>query len=354
MAQNRKILVAMSGGVDSSAACVLLKEQGFDITGVTLLLKGDIDDASRRTISDTIGKLGIEHHYLDHRQEFFQRVILASAQEYACGRTPNPCCLCNPQMKFAAVAAFADSLGITDIATGHYASICKDDGDCYLQRGADRAKDQSYFLYRLPQELLARLHFPLADKTKSEIRQISQAAGLEVFDRPDSQDVCFAVENECCGETLRRLSGLPAKPGSFIYQGKVVGKHPGIHLYTIGQRKGLGVALGKPGYISKIDSVSGTIELVTDESVISTASFSITDAVWNCGTAPENISDLTVKIRYRTTDCPCSVTRDGALWHIKSEAGLFRAVTPGQSAVFYQGERLLGGGIITESGEQLC
>ena len=350
----KKILVAMSGGVDSSAACVLLKNQGFDVTGVTLLLKGDADEISKKAISDTVDKLGIEHHYLDCREEFFQRVILTSAQEYACGRTPNPCCMCNPEMKFAAVSAFADSLGIERIATGHYVSIAQENGEFFLQRGADKYKDQSYFLYRLDRNLLSRLCFPLADKLKDEIRAISKAAGLAVFDRPDSQDVCFAVENECCGETLRRLAGLPVKQGRFLYQGKVAGHHNGVHLYTIGQRKGLGVALGKPAYISKIDSVSGDIELVTDESIISVREFSIHNTVWNCDVPPEEISDLTVKIRYRTTDRPCCVVRDGSVWHVKSADGVFRAVTPGQSAVFYSGSRLLGGGIIAESGETVC
>ncbi len=344
----------MSGGVDSSAACVLLKNQGFDVTGVTLLLKGDIDEISKNAIADTVDKLGIKHHYLDCRQEFFQRVILASAQEYACGRTPNPCCICNPEMKFAAVSAFADSLGIERIATGHYVSIAQENGDFFLQRGADKYKDQSYFLYRLPSNLLARLYFPLADKNKDEIRAISKAAGLAVFDRPDSQDVCFAVENECCGETLRRLSGLPAKSGNFLYQGKVVGRHNGVHLYTIGQRKGLGVALGKPAYISRIDSVSGDIELVTDESIISVREFSIHNTVWNCDIQPEDIAELTVKIRYRTTDRPCRVSREGDVWHVTADEGVFRAVTPGQSAVFYSGSRLLGGGIISESRAAEC
>ena len=348
MALNKKILVAMSGGVDSSAACILLKNQGFDIIGVTLLLKGDIDDVSKRAIADTVNKLGITHHYLDCREDFFQRVILPSALEYSCGRTPNPCCICNPMMKFAAVSAFADSLGIEEIATGHYAAIVQHEGEFYLQRGADRAKDQSYFLYRLPGELLARLRFPLADKSKDEIRTISKEAGLAVFDRPDSQDVCFAVENECCGETLRRLAGLPVKNGNFIYQNKVVGRHNGVHLYTIGQRKGLGVALGKPAYISKIDTVSGDIELVTDESIITVNDFSVNNVVWNTSVPPEEVADLSVKIRYRTTDCLCRVERDGDIWRVKAENGIFRAVTPGQSAVFYQRERLLGGGIIME------
>jgi tRNA-specific 2-thiouridylase len=346
MSCRKKIIVAMSGGVDSSAACAILKEQNYDITGVTLLLKGDIDEQSAKSIEDTVKKLGIKHQYIDCRSDFTQKVIVPSALEYACGRTPNPCCLCNPEMKFAAILSFADSLGIDLVATGHYAAIKEENNSFYLERGGDTAKDQSYFLYRLDSNILKRLYFPLADKTKSEIRQISADAGLIVFDRPDSQDVCFAVENECCGETLRRLANLEVKQGNFIYQGKKVGRHKGIHLYTIGQRKGLGVALGVPAYISKIDPVTADIELVTDESLLALNSFEVKNTVWNYPEVPESLTDITVKIRYRTSAKNCTIERKNDTWLVSSNEGCFRAVTPGQSAVFYLGNRLLGGGII--------
>ena len=346
MSEAPEIVVAMSGGVDSSAACALLKEKGYDITGITLLLKGDIDNDSAQSITDTVEKLGIKHFYVDCKKEFLQRVIMPSALEYSCGRTPNPCCLCNPEMKFAALLAAADSLGIEKVSTGHYAAIKELDSHFFLEKGSDSAKDQSYFLYRLPESTLRRLMFPLADKTKSEIRQTAAEAGLQVFDRPDSQDVCFAVENECCGETLRRMANLEIKKGNFIYQGKKVGVHNGLHLYTIGQRKGLNVALGVPAYISEIDPVSGNITLTTDENILSAASFTISDVVWNYPDTPENISDITVKIRYRTAARACKVVRNGDIWNIEAADGVFRAVTPGQSAVFYSGTRLLGGGII--------
>ena len=346
MSSQKKIVVAMSGGVDSSAACAILKEQDFDITGVTLLLKGDIDETSARSIDDTVKKLGISHYYVDCRNDFMQKVIVPSALEYSRGRTPNPCCLCNPEMKFAAILAFADSLGIEQAATGHYAAIKENDNSFYLERGEDTQKDQSYFLYRLASDTLKRLYFPLADKTKAQIRSIAGDAGLQVFDRPDSQDVCFAVENECCGETLRRLANLETKKGNFIYQNKIVGKHNGIHLYTIGQRKGLGVALGVPAYISKIDPVTTDIELVTDEKLLTLNSFEIKDTVWNYPAAPEDISGISVKIRYRTQAKQCSIVRKENTWVVNSNDGNFRAVTPGQSAVFYLGSRLLGGGII--------
>lgn len=336
----------MSGGVDSATACAILQKQNYDITGVTLLLKGDIDGISAKSIADTVEKLGITHHYVDCRSDFMQKVITPSALEYSCGRTPNPCCLCNPEMKFAAILSFADLLGIDKVATGHYAAIKEQDGCYFLERGEDIQKDQSYFLYRLPSEVLKRLVFPLASKTKSQIRELAEETGLLVFDRPDSQDVCFAVENECCGETLRRLAGLEIKRGNFIYQNKVVGKHNGIHLYTIGQRKGLGVALGVPAYISKIDPVTADIELVTDENYLKLSSFEVKDIVWNYPAAPEELSGISVKIRYRTQARECNIIRKENSWVVSASDGVFRAVTPGQSAVFYLGSRLLGGGII--------
>ena len=346
MSGNKRILVAMSGGVDSTAACAILKDQGYDISAVTLLLKGEIDEPSRLAIADAVKKLGIEHSYVDCRNDFLQRVITPSALEYACGRTPNPCCLCNKVMKFAALLDFADACGIQQIATGHYAKIVRENKTAFLARGSDSAKDQSYFLYRLPSEVLSRIMFPLAELTKSDIREIAKKAQLKVFDRPDSQDICFAVENECCGETLRRLAGLEIKKGNFLYQNKKVGSHNGIHLYTIGQRKGLGVALGVPAYISNIDPVTADIELTTDENFISVDSFTISDVVWNSPAAPEDIADISVKIRYRTRDVFCRVERDGDIWRVTAKEGVFRAVTPGQSAVFYSCDRLLGGGII--------
>ena len=346
MSASRKIAVAMSGGVDSSAACAMLKAQGYEIIGITLLLKGEADEISRTSISDTVKKLDIEHHYFDCRKDFLKKVIIPSAKEYTCGRTPNPCCLCNPTMKFAALLEYADKLGIERVATGHYAAIKTDGTKTWISKAEDSAKDQSYFLYRLQENVLKRLIFPLADKTKSEIRAIAENAGLKVFDRPDSQDICFAVENECCGETLRRLANLEIKRGSFIYQNKKVGVHQGIHLYTIGQRKGLGVALGVPAYISQIVPETGDIELVTDEKLISVNSFAITDIVWNYPDMPENIPDLTVKIRYRTGAKNCTVKRNNDTWIVSSANDVFRAVTPGQSAVFYSGDRMLGGGVI--------
>lgn len=347
MADKQKIIMAMSGGVDSSAAAAMLKNIGFDIIGVTLMLKGETDEISRLAIADTVEKLGIEHHYIDCRKEFFERVIHPSALEYSCGRTPNPCCLCNRVMKFAALFDFADRLGVERVATGHYAKLIKQNNRIFLARGTDAAKDQSYFLYRLPDFMLQRVMFPLAELTKSDIRAAAKEAQLKVFDRPDSQDVCFAVENECCGETLRRLADIEIKTGNFLWQNKKVGEHKGIHLYTVGQRKGLGVALGTPAYISSIAPYSADIILTTNESELITNSFAVKDHVWNCERSPEDIENLTVKIRYRTRDAACRVEKNGDRWLVSAKEGtVFRAVTPGQSAVFYSGELLLGGGII--------
>ena len=344
MSASKKIAVAMSGGVDSSAACALLKAQGYEIIGITLLLKGEADEISRASISDTVKKLGIEHHYFDCRKDFLEKVIIPSAKEYACGRTPNPCCLCNPTMKCAALLEYADKLGIERVATGHYAAIKTDGTNTWISKAEDSAKDQSYFLYRLQENVLKRLIFPLADKTKSEIRAIAENAGLKVFDRPDSQDICFAVDNECCGETLRKAAKLPPCPGRFVYDGKTVGRHSGFHKFTIGQRNGHGIALGKPAYISRINAQNGDIELVTDKEKLACTSFYLKECNQLLPQLPAE--GLTVQIRYRSYPVKCRVEiLTGDTWQVFPEKPLY-AVTPGQAGVLYLENTVAGGGII--------
>ena len=346
---SKKIVVAMSGGVDSAVAALLLRRAGFTPIGVTLLLSGDFSASSRAALAKLSCQLGIEHHYLDWRREFEDKVIRHCAEIAASGRTPNPCCVCNPLVKFAALFAFADELSIAAAATGHYVGISSDPGASYLLRGNDAAKDQSYFLYRLPPVWLSRLHFPLSGLTKPEVRRLAAEAQLAVAEQPDSQDICFAVPGESCGRTLLRRSHLTSIGGDFIYDGKVVGHHHGIAEYTIGQRKGLNVALGKPGYVKSIDPESGAITLVTEPSQLESQQLLVTDTVWHGENRPDDYADLSVKIRFRSPDCPCRVTTDAeGNWKIES-ATPFRAATPGQAAVIYQGRRLLGGGVIVES-----
>lgn len=347
MTGKSKVAVALSGGVDSSVAAALALEAGHEVIGVTLRLKHpDPEFSASQTcaskedmaaVQQICAKLGIEHRVLDEYPAFEERILRPAAAEYAKGRTPNPCCDCNLKVKFGLLIDFARREGCAKLLTGHYARIEETNGLYHLLRGDDRQKDQSYFLWRLRQEELAMIDFPVGKLAKDAVRAIAARYGFVTSDKPDSQDACFQVPGECFGETLRRLAGLPPLPGRFLYRGKVVGRHPGIHLYTVGQRKGLGVALGIPGYVRAIDPETGDIELETDPEKLIAASFSVSELNWQFGdTHPDE-----VQIRYRSKPVPCRI--EGP--RVFPETPL-RAVTPGQSAVFYRGNLLLGGGVI--------
>jgi len=348
-----KIAAALSGGVDSSVAAVLAQRAGHEVVGVTLRLRhpdpafsasqlcaGKSDEESVRAVCR---KLGIEAHFIDAFPRFSERVLRPAAEEYAAGRTPNPCCRCNEEVKFALLAAHAREIGAERIVTGHYAIIDRSGAAPRLLRGEDPERDQSYFLYRLPPELLAMLDFPVGRLAKPEVRRIAAEHGLSTAERPDSQDACFQVPGECFGETLRRLFSLPRRPGRFLFEGREVGRHEGLHQYTIGQRKGLRVALGRPAYIRAIDPETGDIEVVTDPASLLARAFFVNDLALPGGLP----ACAGVQIRYRGTPVPAAIEAapGGAL--VTPEKPL-RAVTPGQAAVFYDGRVLLGGGVIGE------
>ncbi len=339
--RGERVVVAMSGGVDSSVVAALALEAGYEVEGVTLELRAGGDDGSAAAVCR---QLGIEHHLLDRESEFRDRVIVPSARELAAGRTPNPCALCNPEFKFAELLNFASARGAKRLLTGHYARI---DAENRLRRGVDAAKDQSYFLYRLSREQLGRSGFPLGALTKEEVRRLASGFGLTSAERPDSQDLCFGVPGECGGETLRRLAGLPSRAGRFVYCGREVGRHEGIHRYTLGQRQGLGVALGVPGYISSIDAASGDITLVTDASELLSTGLVLSQCVF-AAPLPDH-GRAAVRIRYRSpaVECEYSLLPDGRV-EVRLERPQ-RAVTPGQSGVLYSGDLVLGGGIIEET-----
>lgn len=337
-----KIAVAMSGGVDSAVAAYLAVRDGFQVTGIHL--KMEPDAPADQQLYASCRMLGIELIEHDCSAEFYDRVLYASAMEYACGRTPNPCCSCNKVLKFAELLRAADMAGINKVFTGHYVRLSCENGIYRLTKGIDLTKDQSYFLYRLTQNELSRVGFPLGSLTKCEVRQIAAEAQLPCAVRKDSQDACFQIPGECCGETLRRRCGLPVKKGRFIHQGKVVGRHEGIHRYTLGQRQGLNVALGVPAYIKSISADSGNIELTTCQDELLTGSFTVKNISWQSGQMPE--TDLTVRVRYRSPGVACRLEKlADNRWRVYT-AEPQRAVTPGQAAVFYHGDILAGGGEI--------
>ncbi len=346
-----RYIAAMSGGVDSSVAAAIARRAGHEVIGVTLRLKHPDPEFSsaqvcasksdEEAVNSVCRALGMEHCFYNRFPVFAEKVLRPAAEEYMKGCTPNPCCMCNEKVKFAALFEAMEEFGADGVITGHYARTETVEGESRLLRGDDPAKDQTYFLYRLTPEMLSKIWFPIGEMEKSEVRKIAEDLGLSTAKKPDSQDACFQVPGECFGETLRRLFELKPRTGRFVYNGKTVGRHKGVHQYTLGQRKGLNVALGVPGYVSEINPVSGEVTLVTDNEKLLSRSFEVDDVTG--GPFPEN---LQVQVRYRSKaeNARCIMLADGRCQVIPERP--LRAVTPGQSAVFYDKDRLLGGGII--------
>ncbi len=352
MSFKKKIVVALSGGVDSSVAAALAMRSGAEVIGITLRMKHPnpefggawlcMTKEDEAAVDSVVAQLGIEHHYVDCREAFAEQVLRPSAEEYARGRTPNPCCLCNQVLKFAELFRYAETVSADEVVTGHYAQVVEHQGRFRLRRGADRNKDQSYFLYRLTEKELRRLRLPLGAMRKEEVRELARELGIPTAERPDSQDACFKVEGESFGDTLRRMFDLPARRGVFLYRGKILGRHEGIHRYTIGQRKGLNVALGVPAYIVGIDPKSGNITLETEEQALFSTAFRVFDWVWHDPAAPPDSAEWDAQIRYRGRPARARIMAGGLV----TPLALLRAVTPGQSAVFYNDDLLMGGGVI--------
>lgn len=354
MSRKIDIIVGMSGGLDSSVAVYLLQKQGYNVIGVTLQLADHyLHDKSKqleviKKAKAVCERFDIQHIVADRTSQFDQCVVKYFANEYFRGATPNPCVECNLHLKWASLLKIADEKGIKKIATGHYAKILEEDGKFFLYQAKDKAKDQSYFLWRLSQEQLSRTEFPLADMTKDNIFQIAKELKLPQYGQAESQDVCFIPDNDYkrflakyFPEDLTKISS-----GDFIdMQGKVIGKHDGFYRFTIGQRKGLGIALGEPAYVRAIDPHSNTVTIgfamdMEDLGCI------IKDLNWLDGPKPSVSTDVLVKIRYRNPGVMARMEplEDGRYHLLFKEA--VKAVTPGQSAVFYQGNKVLGGGII--------
>lgn len=353
-----KVMVGMSGGVDSSVAAKVLKDSGYEVTGVTLKMfaSDDIIETETRTccsLSDVEDaravayKLGFDHVVLNFREVFREHVIDRFIDSYITGKTPNPCIECNRHVKFDRMLKKAEELGFDYIATGHYAlkEYSEETGRYYLRRPADRSKDQTYVLYSLTQHQLEKTLFPLCGYEKTEVRKIAEEAGLVNSRKPDSQDICFVPDGKYA-DFIRKNTDRGTEEGNFTdTEGNILGKHKGIIHYTIGQRKGLGIALGKPAFVVSKDAETNTVVLGSNDDLF-TSELIAEDVNFMSVAGIEGEMHVTAKPRYNCADSPAviSMLPDGRVKVVFETPQ--RAVTSGQAVVFYDGDIVVGGGTI--------
>lgn len=371
--EKEKVLVAMSGGVDSSVAAAILLEEGFDVVGATMKLfcysdtleadpgKTCCSVEAAESAMKVADRLDIEHVILDMEDIFREEVLKRFFREYSRGRTPNPCITCNSRVKFHHLHREGLKIGARYLATGHFARVGRSEeetgaGDVFsLSRAIDTAKDQSYFLWEMNQDILSRTLFPLGELRKEHVREIARSLGLDVADRPESQDFCY-FSMDGAGKAARPsvsedssglgLSPDALKPGPIIdTRGRRIGTHRGIARYTTGQRRGLGVALGKPVYVVRILPDENTI-VIGNENDLLVDEFPVTDVNWISGEAPQEPISSMVKVRSRSRPIPARVIPTGKKTADVRLEMPKEAVTPGQSAVWYDGDVVVGGGII--------
>ena len=353
MSRKKTVAVAMSGGVDSSVAASLLLETGWRVIGLTMRLRedpGENKKAADGIISaarEAARTLGIPHRVVDLRKTFERNVVRYFCEEYAAGRTPNPCVRCNRLIKFGLLRRKAVALGADFLATGHYARVEWDPAARLyrLKKGRDRLKDQSYFLYALGQEELSRSLLPLGDWTKASVRRRARALGLRAVERPESQEICFVPDDNYPGFLERRIPGA-FLPGPIVDPaGAELGRHSGIARYTVGQRRGLGIAAERPLYVLALDAETNRI-VVGPDGLLMARKLAAVGVNWVSGRAPERTLRLRVKIRSRQQAAPAEVSPGPGGQAVIEFRDAQRAVTPGQAVVFYRGAEVLGGGTI--------
>jgi len=351
------VVVAMSGGVDSSVAAGLLAEAGHEVIGLSMQLYDqraspeafgsccsldDLHDARRVALA-----LGFPHYILNFEQEFRTTVVDKFVSEYAAGRTPMPCVECNSGLKFQTLAERADGFGAAAVATGHYARVVFDEDrrQYRLLRGVDADKDQSYFLFSLTQDQLAHALFPVGHLSKPEVRAHAARFGLGVAAKPDSHEICFIPDGDTAGFVERQLPDADRSGDIVDSAGRVVGQHRGVHRLTIGQRKGLGLATGTPMYVLKLEPAESRVTVGPREE-LGRRELTASTVNWIAGTPPDAPRPLTARIRHRHHDAPAIVTPDGDARASIEFSSPQMAITPGQAVVFYDGEECVGGGWI--------
>jgi tRNA-specific 2-thiouridylase len=365
MSKKGRILVAMSGGIDSTVAAVLLAEEGYEVIGVTMKTwdyqnsggsKKETGCCSLDSINDARAiavQYGIHHLILDIRDEFGDFVIDNFIEEYLAGRTPNPCVLCNTHIKWEALLKRANQLDCEYIATGHYAQIRNENNRFVVSRGLDHNKDQSYVLWGLSQESMARTTFPLGGFHKTEIRQMALDRGFtELAKKSESYEICFVPDNDYRGFLKRRVEGLEERVDGGLFvnrEGKVLGKHKGYPFYTIGQRKGLEIALGEPMFVLEINPDTNTVVLGREEELKRNGMWVRNINLQKYAGIDFPMESLT-KVRYKDAGTPALITQEGNRMKVDFHSEV-KGIAPGQSAVFYEGNDVIGGGWIQSSYE---
>jgi len=352
-----RIVVAMSGGVDSSVAAALLAQSGHEVIGLSMQLydqrEGQTSFGTCCTIDDlhdarrVAHRLNIPHYIVNFEQEFQRTVVANFVEEYAAGRTPIPCAHCNSDLKFATLLDRARGFDADVVATGHYARVETDasSGRRVLRRGVDSGKDQSYFLFSLTQEQLAAASFPVGHLAKDAVRDLARDLGLTVADKPDSQEICFVPDGDYAAFIERQTETMP-RDGAIVNQaGDVLGRHGGVHKFTVGQRKGLGIALAEPMYVLELRSADQTV-VVGTRPALERSSLTASQVNWISGEPPVGARRITAQIRHRHRAAAATVRAVDATRAAVEFDMPQTAITPGQAVVFYDGDTVLGGGWI--------